>query len=78
MTDIGIADAKAQLSELIERAAAGEDITITKHGKPMVRLVSVEPGRLTPAEAVARLREIRKGVTLGGLSIRALRDQGRP
>ena len=35
-------DAKAQLSRLVDRAAAGEDILIARAGKPIVRLVPVE------------------------------------
>ena len=37
-----IAEAKAQLSKLIEKAVAGEEIVISKHGKPMVRLIPYE------------------------------------
>ena len=36
------------LSELGDRAAAGEEIVVTKHGKPRFRLVSVEPKRRRP------------------------------
>jgi prevent-host-death family protein len=39
---VNIYDAKAQLSRLIDRAAAGEDIVIGRSGKPVVRLVPVE------------------------------------
>jgi prevent-host-death family protein len=38
-------DAKAQLSRLIDRATAGEDILIARAGKPLVRLVPVEEMR---------------------------------
>jgi prevent-host-death family protein len=38
---VNIYDAKTQLSRLIDRAAAGEDILIGRAGKPMVRLVPV-------------------------------------
>jgi prevent-host-death family protein len=43
-------EAEAQLSELVERAAAGEDILIARNGVPMVRLVPLEarPRRRTP------------------------------
>jgi prevent-host-death family protein len=44
-------DAKTRLSELVDRAAAGEEIVIAKHGKPLARLLpmpiekpSREPG----------------------------------
>jgi prevent-host-death family protein len=35
-------DAKTHLSALGDRAAAGEEIVVTKHGKPTFRLVAVE------------------------------------
>lgn len=40
MTDktVSIADAKAHLSELADRAAAGETVVITRRGKPVARL----------------------------------------
>jgi prevent-host-death family protein len=50
--------AKAQLSELVERAAQGEEIVIAKRGKPFVRLVAVadrEPRR--PGLAKGRLTD---------------------
>jgi prevent-host-death family protein len=38
-------DAKTHLSQLVERAAAGEEIVIAKAGKPKARLVPYEPPR---------------------------------
>jgi len=35
MESIGLAEAKARLSELIERAASGETVCITRRGKPV-------------------------------------------
>jgi len=40
-----ISEAKAQLSRLIERVTAGEDIIIGKAGKPVARLVRYENNR---------------------------------
>ena len=58
MTDVvNIYDAKAQLSRLIDRAAAGEDIVIARAGKPIVRLVPVE-------DALPRQPGLLKGVTI--------------
>jgi prevent-host-death family protein len=42
MTSISLYNARAEFSRLIERALAGEDIVITRRGKPAVRLVPVE------------------------------------
>lgn len=39
---VNVHEAKTHLSRLIERAMAGEEITIAKAGKPQVRLVKVE------------------------------------
>ena len=39
---VNLYEAKSQLSRLIDRAAAGEDIVIGRSGKPIVRLVPVE------------------------------------
>ena len=42
MQTTNVADAKAHLSKLIEKALAGEEVVISKHGKPMVKLVPYE------------------------------------
>jgi prevent-host-death family protein len=41
MASVGMHEAKTQLSRLVERALAGEDVVITRHGKPVARLVPV-------------------------------------
>jgi prevent-host-death family protein len=45
---VSLYEAKTHLSELGERAAAGEEIVVTKHGKPRFRLVPVEPKKRRP------------------------------
>ena len=45
MDGVNIAQAKAHLSELIERAEAGETVEITRRGKPVAKLGPIEPGR---------------------------------
>ena len=50
--NIPITEAKAQLTELVRRAEAGETVVLTRHGKPAVKLVPAEhpkPGRLDRA-----------------------------
>jgi prevent-host-death family protein len=39
--EISLTDAKAQLTELVRRAEAGDDIILTRHGRAAVRLVPV-------------------------------------
>lgn len=40
---VKLQDAKANLSQLIREAEAGETVIVTRHGKPTVRLAVVEP-----------------------------------
>lgn len=43
MTKVSLAEAKAHLSELVNKAEAGEVVEILRHGKPAARLVPVNP-----------------------------------
>ncbi len=47
MNPVNIYDAKTHLSELVQRAAAGEEIVIARNGKPAARLVALaaQPAR---------------------------------
>lgn len=71
MTDYSVAEAKAKLSELIDRAEKGEGVVITRHGKPVVELKRVAPApkRITQADLdwIAERRKARK--VKGGVSI---------
>jgi prevent-host-death family protein len=61
--EISVTDAKAQLTELVRRAEAGEEITLTRHGHPAARLVPMneEPKR-DWAKIRAEIKEIQKRV----------------
>ena len=56
---VTLANARANLSNLIERITQGERVVITKHGQPVVQLVAVETERQP----------------INGLSLRLLTDQ---
>ena len=43
MAQVNLYDAKTNLSRLVERAAAGEEIVIAKSGRPIARLVPLAP-----------------------------------
>lgn len=45
METVNLADAKARLSELVERAAAGETVRITRRGKPVAQITSINAPR---------------------------------
>ena len=61
MESIAAFDAKTRLSELLDRAAKGETFQITKHGRPVGKLVPPDTARdpQVIAEAVARLKRFR-------------------
>lgn len=42
---IDLSYAKTRLEELVERAAHGEEIVLTKSGRPVARIVSVSPAK---------------------------------
>ena len=80
MTAIGTFEAKNKLSELLDRVEAGEEITITRHGKPVARLVApaMDTERLAKAKAAAEsIRKNSIGKSLGGLKIKDLIEEGR-
>lgn len=79
MTTIGSYEAKTHLPALLKRVEAGEEITITRHGHPVARLVPVgDVARTHPDELVDRLLTFRRQHTLGpGLTVRDLIDEGR-
>lgn len=57
-TQVNLADAKAQLSELTERAAAGEEVIITKRGRAIARLSSAQrPRQAIDRDALKRLTD---------------------
>ncbi|HEX5321186.1 MAG TPA: type II toxin-antitoxin system prevent-host-death family antitoxin [Stellaceae bacterium] len=75
--EVGAYEAKTHLPALLERVQRGEEITITKHGKAVAKLVPVSH---TSAErrnaAIDRLKEFRKGRTLD-VPIKQLIEEGR-
>jgi prevent-host-death family protein len=72
-------DGKTRFSELLDLVEAGEEVLITRHGKPVARMVSAAAAdRETVDKAIARLKEVRKGSSLGGLDWKELRDEDRP
>lgn len=79
MATVGAFEAKTHLSELLDRVARGERITITRHGVPAALLVPVEEakGRLTHQEIVEGMRELRERVKRGKMSVREMIREGR-
>jgi prevent-host-death family protein len=76
--EVGAYEAKTHFSRLLERVARGESITITRHGKPVAKLVPADAVRKRPVkEVVDEMLEARKGRRLGGLTIKDMIREGR-
>ena len=72
-------EAKNRLSALLAEVARGAEVTITRRGVPVARLVPATPGfdREKAQRAAAGLRKASRGVTLSGIRINDLVDKGR-
>jgi prevent-host-death family protein len=78
MTTVGAFDAKTHLNALLRRVSKGEVIRITLRGVPIAKLVPAGPGEREDPKDVARgIRDVRKGATLGRMSIKGLINEGR-
>lgn len=80
MRVVGILEAKTHFSELIDRVADGERVTITRHGKPVAELVPPRDDAAAASEhsrAVDRLLALRKRYSLGRSSAKELIAEGR-
>jgi prevent-host-death family protein len=76
---VGTFEAKTHLSELLEKVQAGEEITITKHGAPIAKLVPVAR-HASPADrraAIERIQKLATDLSLGGLKVKDLIREGR-
>jgi prevent-host-death family protein len=79
MASIGAFEAKTHLSDLLDRVARGEKITITRHGVPAALLIPIEEkeAKLTHQEIVEGMRALRKRVKPGKMSVRDMVKEGR-
>jgi len=59
METVNIYDAKTRLSQLVDKAAAGEDVVVSRNGKPLVRITQLE----------APKRRVKFGVLKGKVKI---------
>lgn len=76
---VGAYHAKTHFSELLERVEGGAEITITRHGAPVARMVPIRK-KSTRAErraAIEALKKLSLGLSLKGLKIKDLIAEGR-
>ena len=79
MASVGAFEAKTHFSDLLDRVARGEKITITRHGVPAALLIPVAKTthKLTHQEIVEGIRALRKQVKPSKMSVREMVNEGR-
>ncbi len=80
---IGAFEAKNKLGHLLDLVEAGEEVTITRHGKEVARLVPARAGQNRDAAraAIERIRDRAARLNLGPFDWaewKSYRDEGRP
>jgi prevent-host-death family protein len=79
MKEIGAFEAKSKLGQVLDWVESGEEVIITRRGKAVARVIP--PGEIIDRErahaAAARIQARRRGVTLGGIRIKDLVNEGR-
>jgi prevent-host-death family protein len=77
---VGAFHAKTHFSQLLDRVSKGEEITITKHDRPVARLVPAQrPSRQEVATIFGRMDDLRRSLpkSKDKTSLRRLIDEGR-
>ena len=78
MSSVGVFEARVKLSALINQALAGKDVVITRHGRPVARIVAEKaPGRTEVKAAIAEVRRYRKTLRTGRINLRTIIAEGR-
>lgn len=65
MNEVNVREARRRLAALLDAVEAGEEVSITRRGKPVARLVPPEP----PPRQFPDLSEFRKRITIRGESL---------
>ena len=78
MKEIGTFEAKTHLSALLDDVERGIEVVITRRGVAIARLVPAHAAhRSAVGDCLARAKEFAKHQTLGRVSWKTLRDEGR-
>ena len=78
MEYIGISEAKSRFSELVKKAEAGQEVIITRHGRPVVKLVYAEPEKAIDRSAlIDEITAFSKTCKVGRINLRKLVAEGR-
>lgn len=78
MHTVGAFEAKTHFAALLKQVENGEEIIITKHGRPIAKISpATGVNNESVKQAIQHLQEFGRNNTLGGLDWKKLRDEGR-
>ncbi|TMB66934.1 MAG: type II toxin-antitoxin system Phd/YefM family antitoxin [Chloroflexi bacterium] len=77
MKQVGVYEAKTHLPRLLDEVERGETVTITRHGRPVAKIVPVGEKRRSVEEAIEAILEFGRHHPRGDLNIKELIDEGR-
>jgi prevent-host-death family protein len=76
MYSVSVAEAKAKLSKILSHVQDGDEVVITRRGRPVARLAAIKK----PLQPVRSLAEFRQSIppakTSAAKTIRKMRDEG--
>lgn len=76
MKELTAVEAKVKFGAVLDAVERGEEIVVTRNGKPVARISPAEPDRAAQRAAAEKLKDFGKGRILG-MDWRVLRDAGR-
>ncbi len=77
MKEVGSYEAKTKLPALLRAVANGEWIIITRSGKPIADLVPHHPSPPDITRTIEKIRQMRRGITLGDNDLKEMVEEGR-
>ncbi len=74
--EIPVSEAKGQLTDLVRRAEAGDEVILTRHGQPTVRLVPIAapPDRATRRKGMETVRRSGAAKAVAGETVARSQD----
>ena len=76
MKTIGSYEAKTHLPRILDEVERGLTVMITKHGRPVAKIVPISPAPINVADVIAQIKKARQGRRID-IPLRKLIDKGR-
>jgi len=78
METVGIYEMRTRLGELMKKVMKGEEVTVTRHGVPVARIVPFEaPNKLSIRDAIEAMKQFGRDKSLRGMRLKKTIERGR-